>query len=82
MQQYTGCIIECGSDKWKLGRWSYSLFTGKRKTLLSITGYRTGQRTGEAGPTTAWSQQRTMLLKDNRDEDPHDAFISDVTKWA
>ena len=78
-----GRIHERGVDPWKMGRLSYNILSGSKvgHTLLLVTGYRTGQRTGVPGPKTAWFQQQTILLKDNRSESPHEAFITNLTQW-
>ena len=78
-----GRVKDRGVDPWKMGRWSYNLLSGSEagKTLLIITGYRVGQRTGLPGPQTAWFQQQTMLLKDNRNDNPYEAFLTDLSKW-
>ena len=44
---------------------------------MIVTGYRIGKRTSKAGPSTAWAQQKTLLLRANRTEDPQYAFIID-----
>ncbi len=83
MGQSNGLILDRGADPWKMGRWTYNLLKGPTKdnTLLIVTGYQTGVRTGTPGLKTAWSQQQTMLLKENRPEKPHEAFYVDLTKW-
>lgn len=64
-----------------MGRWTYVRYTGKNKgvDLLVITGYRTGKRNRSVGEKTAWAQQKTMLTKEGRTEEPRDAFIQDIT---
>ena len=46
-----------------------------------IVGYRVGQRTSNAGPSTAWYQQRVLLAKDKRQLEPQEAFIKDIEDW-
>lgn len=83
MNEYPGRIKQRGSDPWKLGRWSYVTLTGKDNCsdLTIITGYRPGKRSTIPGASTAWSQQRTLLRKENREDDPHDAFLHDLESW-
>lgn len=83
MNKYPGRIKERGVDPWILGRWSYTILMGRQglSDLLLVTGYRVGKRSGVLGASTAWSQQRTLLCKLNRDEDPHLAFLSDLEQW-
>ena len=82
MDNCNGKIKERGSDPWGMGRWSYILLSGKsNRNLLVITGYRTGNRSGEIGQKTAWMQQQTMLINKKRTEPPHAAFLLDLTKW-
>ncbi len=83
MGRSNGTILERGVDPWFMGRWSYILLAGKREgaMLLVITGYRTGKRSGPAGIKTAYSQQKTMLTKEGRNEQPEEAFFIDMAKW-
>ena len=78
---FPGKTIERGTDPWRLGRWSYIVLHGKYRKLLIVTGYRVGKRTSKAGPSTAWSQQKTLLLKAKRTEEPQTAFITDLRHW-
>ena len=66
-----------------MGRWSYTVLAGSTKghTMLIVTGYRPGQRTGVPGTKTTWFQQQTMLLRDNRSKTPHEAFLTDLEQW-
>ncbi len=66
-----------------MGIWAYNLIAGKRQghTLLLITGYRTGQRSGDPGMKTAWKQQQVMLSKEGRKETPYEAFFIDLGLW-
>ena len=74
--------MERGSDLWKMGRWLYVKIKGKNNTsLLIITGYRVGKRTGSSGPTTAWSQQHMILKATDRSQAPHTAFLTDLAEW-
>ena len=83
MNEFPSRIKDRGVDPWKLGRWSYIVFKGKQelRDFLMVTGYRVGKRSGTPGASTAWSQQRVLLFKDKRDEDPHLAFLSDLETW-
>ena len=83
MNEYPGRIKERGTDPWHLGCWSYIILGGEKNCpdLLIGTGYRVGKRTGVPGASTAWAQQRALLCKANRDEDPHIAFLSDLDQW-
>ncbi len=83
MGECNGRVIDRGADPLKMGRWSYCLITGgsRRSSILVVTGYRPGKRSGQAGPKTAWSQQQALLIKEKRNEDPHSAFLTDLTKW-
>ena len=66
-----------------MDRWTYNLLKGPTKdnTFLIVTGYQTGVQSGTPGRKTAWSQQQTMLLKEQRTEKPHEAFYVDLTQW-
>ena len=83
MRKMNGRILDRGSDKWKMGRWSYTLYgkNPKGTTILVITGYRTGNRTGPAGVKTTWSQQEAILWKENRQINPHESFFIDLGDW-
>ena len=83
MGKCNGLILDRGTDPWNMGRWSYVLVGGSMQgsTLLVITGYCTGSRTGTPGEKTAWAQQIAMLLKEGRSDKPHDAFLKDLSAW-
>ncbi len=78
-----GRVTARGVDPWHMGRWSYNLLEGPNKghSLLIVSAYRTGQRTGIPGAKTAWAQQAAMLRKANRSEKPHAAFLTDLLQW-
>ena len=77
-----GKIIERGTDPWKYGRWSYVIYAGKAGTsLMVVRGYRVGHRTGNAGSSTAWYQQKVLLTKERRDIEPEEAFLLDMEEW-
>ena len=78
-----GLIVERGVDPWQMGRWSYVLFGGVKLgvTLLVVTGYCTGHRTGIPGEKTAWAQQQAMLIKEGRTVKPNEAFVADLSTW-
>ena len=46
-----------------------------------VVGYRVGTRTNNAGPSTAWYQQKVLLSKDKRNIEPSEAFIKDMREW-
>ena len=77
----TSKLINRGTDPWKLDRWSYVIIEGKHERLITVTGYRVGKRSGQAGPTMAWFQQKTLLAKANRSKEPHMAFLKDLQTW-
>ena len=78
----TGKILERGTDPWNQGRWSYVLYQGQAGASLMIIGaYRVGTRSGIAGASTAWHQQKVMLSQENRIVEPADAFIQDFEQW-
>ncbi len=83
MGSCTGRIVDRGTDPWNMGQWSYCVLTGgsRQLSILLVTGYRPGKRSGKAGPRTAWSQQTTMLIKEQREEDPHQDFLIDLQQW-
>ena len=83
MNEFPGKMIERGTDPWKMGRWSYITLSGKDggSNLTIITGYRVGKRSSSPGASTAWTQQRTLLCKNDRNEEPHQAFLTDLKKW-
>lgn len=84
MGKGTGSIKERGSDPWGMGRWSFVLFGGEDKghSLLLVTAYRTGRRSGPAGTRTAWTQQQVILSRQGRKEEaPNEACIRDLQKW-
>ena len=68
-----GRILDKGNDPWMMGRWTYTLIGRdvNEKTILFITGYRTGNRTGKAGINTTWSQQAAILAKQERERSHH-----------
>ena len=77
-----GKIIERGTDPWKYGRWSYTVYAGKAGTsLMVVGGYRVGHRSNNAGASTAWYQQKVLLTKDQRDIEPEMAFVQDMEEW-
>ena len=83
MGNCNGMILDRGVDSWNMGRWAYTLIGSpqRHQTILFITGYRTGYRTGVPGEKTAWAQQVTMLRKAGREDNPHDAFLNDMSHW-
>ena len=80
--EYASRQIETGTDPWGYGRWAYKRYRGKgNQSLLVISGYRVSKRSGNPGPSTAWFQQKILLGQDNRDTEPADAFLIDLTAW-
>ena len=74
--------MQRGTDPWGYGRWAYAKYRGKDShSLLVIGGYRVGHRTGTAGASTAWYQQKVLLAKDQRDIEPEIAFLQDLEEW-
>ena len=81
-EKVVGKILERGTDPWKYGRWSYVKYGGKSgRSVLVIGGYRVGHRSGSAGASTAWFQQKVLLTKDKRAIEPEEAFIQDMEEW-
>ena len=83
MGKCNGRILDKGVDPWKMGRWSYILIGTdiRSPSLLLITGYRTGERTGKAGVKTVWAQQEAILMKQKRVITPYQSFLLDLEKW-
>ena len=54
---------------------------GKNISLLIVAGYRVGTRTSVTGASTAWYQQKGLLSQDKGEEDPIDAFITNMEEW-
>ena len=78
-----GRILDKGVDPWQMGRWSYILIgtDTSSPSLLVITGYRTGDRSGKAGVKTVWAQQEAILLKQKRAISPSQSFFLDLENW-
>ena len=71
-----------GTDPWGMGRWAYQQYQAKKgHTLLIISAYRVGKRSGNPGSSTAWHQQKVMLTQYGRTEEPDEAFIKDIGTW-
>jgi len=65
-----------GQDQ--LGRWHYHQFYGKTKKLRIYSLYRVNVSSDEsAGDTTAWAQQRDILLSKDDNTDPRKKVIDD-----
>jgi len=80
--EIAGRITERGTDPWGYGRWSFVRYQGKAgKSLLVVGAYRVGHRTGIAGASTAWYQQKVLLTQEGREIEPEDAFIEDLVTW-
>ncbi len=74
--------MERGTDPWKYGRWSYTVYAGKAgSSLMVVGGYRVGHRSSNAGASTAWYQQKVLLTKDDRGVEPEIAFLEDLEEW-
>ncbi len=50
-------------------------------SILFITGYRPGHRTGSAGLTTTWAQQEAILMQQKRNVTPYESFLLDLKNW-
>ena len=71
-----------GTDPWGLGRWAFQRYRGRHgRSLLVISAYRVGKRTGTPGSSTAWYQQKVLLTSAGRALDPDTAFIVDILDW-
>ena len=69
------------TQKEKYGRWQYQEFQGKQKNLRVYTVYRANYFTDNTtGDTTAWAQQRLLLLQDGIDDNPRHRVIHDLIK--
>jgi len=82
---WSGRIIKRGEDPYGLGRWSYIVIEGKKRTkLMVICGYRCckGQRIQSVGALTAYSQQYHLLKKRGKKyPNPQKQFITDLKKF-
>ena len=66
------------SDKY--GRFVSQTFIGRNsKTLMVISAYRVVE--GTAGPSSAYAQQRAMLVTEGRPADPRGVFLSDMETY-
>jgi hypothetical protein len=85
----TSRVIDCQTDPFGLGRWSYFIIRGKdRVKILVITAYCVCvQSAAMAGPKTSTSQQfqrlsKTFWLADRTDDPiPRIQFIMDLQAW-
>ena len=74
--------IRHGTDPWGMGRWAFQQYQAKKgHTLLIISAYRVGPRTGNPGSSTAWHQQKVMLTQAGRTDEPSSAFLTDIKEW-
>ncbi len=70
------------SDPWAYGRWASQRYQRRGgNSLLVISAYRVGKRTDIPGSSTAWHQQKVLLMQANRSEEPEDAFLNDMVEW-
>ena len=82
MNSCVGRIVERDTDPSKMGRWSYIKLRGSNNTsVIIVTSYRVGKRTGSPGPTTSWAQRSTILKATDRAQEPYAAFLKDLAKW-
>ena len=81
---WSGYIVDKGSDPYNMGRWSYITIGGKRnKAVTIITAYRNSRKKAEyVGPTTAIAQQDIILKKTNRNVTTDVAFTQDMEKFV
>ena len=80
--QVSGKILERGTDPWNQGRWSYVRYQGQAGASLMVIGaYRVGARSGIAGASTAWHQQKVLLSQEKRVVEPEEAFLQDFEQW-
>ena len=74
--------VQKGTDPWGQGRWTYQRYQAKKGTsLMLISAYRVGKRSGVPGSSTAWHQQKVLLTQQGRTDDPDDAFLTDIREW-
>jgi len=66
-----------GSDKAKLGWWTWSRFRGKSGMVLrAVSAYPPCASSG--GERTTWSQHKSYFNDHNDDCDPREAFMEDL----
>jgi hypothetical protein len=71
-------VIEKGSDKTLLGRWTWTRFKGKSNhTLRIITAYRPNP---PQGPYSVYAQQNALFHSIQRDVCPRQAFLTDINE--
>ncbi len=69
-------MINKGSDKSRLGQWTWTRYRGhNNQTLRIIVGYRPNP---PAGPFTVYAQQRTYFVSQNDNRCPRAAFLQDL----
>ena len=81
--EWSGRIIQKGTDPWGYGRWSFQRYSsGSEKSILIVSAYRVGKRNPESvGTTTAWYQQYTLMTSEGREGDPSEMFLQDLKTW-
>ena len=77
------CTIQKGVDPWGHGRWAFQQYRSKDgHSVLVISGYRVDRRSNIPGSSTVWYQQKVLLTTQGRiEEDPADAFLTDMLEW-
>ena len=66
-----------GSDRAKLGRWTWARYSGKGGMVLRVVSlYQPCEN--KNGATSVWSQQKRYLQEQNDDRDPRTAFRQDL----
>lgn len=74
--------VDKGTDKWGLRRWASQWFQGKGgNTLLVVSAYRVGRWSGTPGISTAWHQQKVLLMQQGREDEPATVFLTDLSAW-
>ena len=69
-----------GGDKW--GRWTFTHFQRQNmKPITIISAYQVCKYPTNQDGTSAWSQQKALLLESNRKEHPRKAFMKDLEKF-
>jgi hypothetical protein len=71
-------VIDVFSDKY--GRFTGQTFIGRNeRTVHVITAYRVVE--GQAGPSSAYAQQRAMLVTEGRQANPRSIFLKDLSEY-
>ena len=70
-------VIQKGSDKSGMGRWSWLLLQGRENLVVRIISVYSPSKYSK-GPFSVWQQQRTRLIELGVDKDPIDIWIEDL----